>query len=152
MRVFLGSDHAGFDLKAKVAARLRQLGYEAVDCGPTTFDPHDDYPPYCFRAAESAVAEPGSLAVVVGGSGNGETIAANKVRGARCILAWNEASARLGREHNNANVLALGARLLTEEDALRLVEIFVATPCGTEERHLRRIAMIAAYEGSNEGS
>ncbi|MBX3190994.1 MAG: ribose-5-phosphate isomerase [Labilithrix sp.] len=146
MRVFLGSDHAGFDLKAKVAERLRALGHEPVDCGPSTFDPDDDYPAFCFAAAEGAVREPGALAIVFGGSGNGEAIAANKVRGARCALVYSDETARLAREHNDANVMSLGARMMTEEEALRFVEIFVSTPFSGPARHVRRIAQLAAYE------
>lgn len=149
MRVFLGSDHAGFDLKAKIVERLVQLGHEPVDCGATVFDPADDYPSFCFCAAERAVAEPGSLAIVIGGSGNGEAIAANKVRGARSILAWNDVTARLGREHNDANVLALGARITEEGEALRLVEIFVTTAFSGEPRHARRIQQLADYEAAH---
>jgi ribose 5-phosphate isomerase B len=150
MRVFLGSDHAGFALKGAIATHLAGLGHEAVDCGPPSLDPDDDYPPYCLRAAARAVAEPGSLAIVLGGSGNGEAIAANKVAGARCALAWSDETARLGRAHNDANVLSLGARMVTEADALRLVEIFVTTPFSGEARHARRIAQLAAYERTGE--
>jgi ribose 5-phosphate isomerase B len=150
MRVHLGSDHAGFELKAKVAVRLRQLGHESVDHGAHTFAPDDDYPPYCLRAAEAAVSEPGSLAIVIGGSGNGEAIAANKVKGARCALAHSEETARLGREHNNANVMSLGARVISEEEALRFVDVFVSTPFSGEPRHERRIAQLAAYESTGE--
>ena len=146
MRIHLGSDHAGFELKMKVAARLRELGHEPVDHGPSALDPDDDYPPYCFAAAEGAVAEPGSLGIVIGGSGNGEAIAANKVRGARCALAHNDETARLGRAHNDANVMSLGSRMTSETDALRFVEIFVTTPFSAEERHARRIARLTEYE------
>ena len=146
MRVHLGSDHAGFELKAKVAARLRELGHEPVDCGPHAFAKDDDYPPYCLRAAANAVAEPGSLAIVIGGSGNGEAIAANKVQGARCALAHSEETARLGREHNDANVMSLGARMISEADALRFVELFVTTTFSAEARHARRITQLADYE------
>ena len=146
MRIHLGSDHAGFELKMKVAARLRELGHEPVDHGPAALDPEDDYPPYCFAAAEGAVAEPGSLGIVIGGSGNGEAIAANKVRGARCALAHNDETARLGRAHNDANVMSLGSRMTSETDALRFVEIFVTTPFSAEERHARRIARLTEYE------
>ena len=146
MRVHLGSDHAGLDLKTKVAARLRELGHEPVDHGPLTYDPNDDYPPYCIAAAEAAVAEAGSLGIVIGGSGNGEAIAANKVNGARCALAHSEETARLGREHNDANVMSLGARMIEESAALRFVAIFVTTPFSGDERHARRIARLADYE------
>jgi ribose 5-phosphate isomerase B len=146
MRVHLGSDHAGFELKAALATRLRELGHEPVDHGPTGLDPQDDYPPFCLRAARAAVGEPGSLGVVIGGSGNGEAIAANKVVGARCALAWSEETARLGRLHNDANVVSVGARMHDREQALRLVEIFLETSYSGEERHDRRIAMLTDYE------
>ena len=106
MRVHLGSDHAGFDLKAALVARLGELGHEPVDHGPAALDPVDDYPPFVLRAAQAVAAEPGSLGVVIGGSGNGEAIAANKVAGVRCALAWSEETARLGRQHNDANVVS----------------------------------------------
>ena len=145
MKVFVGSDHAGFELKAKVVAHLKTLGHEAVDCGPHAFDPEDDYPPFCFEAARRAVEEK-TLGVVIGGSGNGEAIAANKVKGARCALAHSEETARLGRLHNDANVISLGARMLSEADALKFVEVFVSTAFSKEERHIRRIALLTAYE------
>lgn len=150
MRVYLGSDHAGFQLKSTLAMRLRELGHETVDVGPSTYDADDDYPPYCLRAASSTVSDPGSLAIVIGGSGNGEAIAANKVCGARCALAHSDETARLAREHNDANVLALGARTIPEVDALRYAELFVSTAFSGEERHRRRIAQLAAYERSGE--
>jgi ribose 5-phosphate isomerase B len=150
MRIHLGSDHAGFALKNLVAARMRALGHEVVDHGALTHEPDDDYPPYCFRAAEAAVAETekGSLAMVFGGSGNGEAIAANKVTGARCALAHSDETARLAREHNDANVLSLGARTVPEADALRFAEIFVSTPFSGEARHARRIRELADYEAA----
>ena len=146
MRVFLGSDHAGFELKARLVAHLGDLGHEPVDCGALTFDEDDDYPPPCIAAATRAVSEPGSLAVVIGGSGNGEQIAANKVRGARAALVWNEETARLARQHNDANVVAIGARSHPEADAIHFVEVFLATPFSAAERHERRIAMLTEYE------
>ncbi len=148
MRVYLGSDHAGFDVKNAVAERLRALGHEPVDCGPSSYDADDDYPPFVLLAATRAAADEASLGVVLGGSGNGEAIAANKVRGVRCALAFSEETARLGREHNNANVLSLGARMYPLEQALRFVEIFVSTPFSDEPRHARRIAQLSGYEQS----
>ncbi len=150
MRVHLGSDHAGFALKAKVAARLRELGHEPVDHGPHAFVADDDYPAGCLRAALGAVAEAGSLGIVIGGSGNGEAIAANKVKGARCALAHSDETARLAREHNDANVMSLGARMVAEEEALRFVDLFVSTPFSGDARHARRIAQLAAYERTGE--
>jgi ribose 5-phosphate isomerase B len=146
MRVYLGSDHAGFDLKAKLVARLGELGHEAIDCGALTFDDQDDYPPPCITAATRTVGDPGSLGVVIGGSGNGEQIAANKVEGIRAALAWSDETARLAREHNDANVVSIGARNHTETDAIRFVEIFLATPFSEGERHKRRIAMLTEFE------
>jgi len=150
VRVYLGSDHAGFELKAAIIAWLGEAGHEAVDCGPARFDPDDDYPVYVLPAAQRTVADPGSLGIVIGGSGNGEQIAANKVPGIRAALAWTADTARLAREHNDANVLSLGARTGTIEDAVSFARIFVETPFSGEPRHARRLAMIAAYEKSGE--
>jgi ribose 5-phosphate isomerase B len=146
MRVYLGSDHAGFDLKARLVAHLTGLDHDPVDCGAHVFDPEDDYPAPCIAAASRAVADPGSLAIVIGGSGNGEQIAANKVRGVRAALVWSDETAKLAREHNDANVLSLGARNHPEADALRFVEIFLTTPFSEGDRHKRRIAQLAEYE------
>jgi ribose 5-phosphate isomerase B len=146
MRVYLGSDHAGFELKARLLAHLRDLGHDPVDCGALTYDDQDDYPPPCIVAAFRTVAEPGSLGVVIGGSGNGEQIAANKVRGVRAALAWNDETAQLAREHNNANIISIGARDHPDADAIRFVEIFLATPFSEAPRHERRIAMLTEYE------
>jgi ribose 5-phosphate isomerase B len=146
MRVFLGSDHAGFELKARVVEHLTQLGHDPVDCGAHKLDPDDDYPPPCIAAAARTVAEPGSLGIVIGGSGNGEQIAANKVVGVRAALVWSDETARLAREHNDANIISLGARSHPEADALRFVEIFLATPFSHGDRHIRRIAMLSEYE------
>ncbi len=146
MRVHLGSDHAGFHLKTVLVARLTQLGHEPVDHGPAAYDAVDDYPPFVLRAAQAVAAEPGSLGVVIGGSGNGEAIAANKVKGVRCALAWSTETATLGREHNDANVVSIGARMHDEATALSLVETFLGTPYSDEERHTRRIDMLRYYE------
>lgn len=148
MRVHLGSDHAGFDLKGQLAAWLTEQGHEVVDHGAASYDPDDDYPPYCLSAAEAVVAEPGSLGIVLGGSGNGEQIAANKVTGVRAALAWTEETARLAREHNDANVLSLGARMVSPAEAQLLVQTFVSTPFSQGERHVRRIRLLADYEAS----
>ena len=146
MRVYLGSDHAGFDLKARLVEHLASLGHEPVDCGAHTLDPQDDYPPPCITAAARTVADPGSLGVVIGGSGNGEQIAANKVTGVRAALVWSDETARLAREHNDANIISIGARNHPEADALRFVEIFVDTAFSHDARHVRRIAMLTEYE------
>ena len=145
MKVFVGSDHAGFELKGKVLAHLKGLGHEPVDCGPAMFDPEDDYPPFCIDAATRAVADK-TLGIVIGGSGNGEAIAANKVVGARCALAHSDETAKLGRLHNDANVMSLGARMISEADALRFVTIFTSTVFSAEPRHIRRIGLLSSYE------
>lgn len=146
MRVYLGSDHAGFELKAAMAPRLATLGYEVVDVGATTYDPEDDYPAFCIDAASRTVADLGSLAVLIGGSGNGEQIAANKVPGVRAALAWSVETARLAREHNDANAVGIGARQHTIDEATEIVRTFLATPFSGDARHARRIAQIAEYE------
>lgn len=146
MRVHIGSDHAGFELKNFLVEALTGDGHEVVDHGPAAYDADDDYPVYCIPAAEATVAEPGSLGVVVGGSGNGEQIAANKVTGARAVLAYSADTARLGREHNDANVIGIGARMHGAEEALELVRLFLSTPFSGDPRHSRRIALLAGYE------
>jgi ribose 5-phosphate isomerase B len=146
MRVFLGSDHAGFELKAHLVQVLSEAGHEPVDCGAHEYDAEDDYPPFCFEVGERTVAQPGSLGVVIGGSGNGEQIAANKVPGVRAALAWSEETARLAREHNDANVVSIGARQHSVDDATALVQLFLATPFSQDARHIRRIALVADYE------
>ena len=129
---------------------LTEAGHEPVDCGPSSYVPDDDYPVYVMRAASSAVGDPGSLGIVIGGSGNGEQIASNKVKGVRAALAWTEETARLARQHNDANVLSLGAREYSIDDAVGFAKVFVETPFSEEARHKRRLAMIAAYEESGE--
>jgi ribose 5-phosphate isomerase B len=150
MRVHIGSDHAGFELKTHLTAWLTDNGHEPVDHGAHSYDAEDDYPPFCIAAASAAVAEPGSLAIVIGGSGNGEQIAANKVEGARAALGWSTETASLARQHNNAQVLAVGARMHTVEEATAIVETFLMTPWSRAERHQRRIDMLLAYEKTGE--
>jgi len=150
VRVYLGSDHAGFELKARLVQWLIEAGHEPVDCGPASYQPDDDYPVYVMRAATSAVADPGSLGIVIGGSGNGEQIASNKVRGVRAALAWSAETARLARQHNDANVLSLGAREYSIEDAVGFAKVFVETPFSGAPRHARRLEMIATYERTGE--
>lgn len=150
MRVHLGSDHAGFELKQAMLRHVAELGHEAVDHGPPAYDAEDDYPPYVLRAAKAVTEDAGSLGVVLGGSGNGEAIAANKVAGVRCALAWSRETAQLGREHNDANVLSVGARMYDEATALGLLEVFLSTAFSGEERHSRRIGLLADYERTGE--
>jgi ribose 5-phosphate isomerase B len=146
MRVYLGCDHAGVELKAHLLAWLLENGHEPVDCGAAVYEPDDDYPPYVIAAAEKVAADRGSLGIVIGGSGNGEQIAANKVKGIRAALVWNEDTATLARLHNDANVVSIGARQHTLGEAARLVEVFLGTDFSGEARHVRRIEMISAYE------
>ena len=150
MRVHIGSDHAGFELKNYLVSSLIADGHDVVDHGPEAYDAEDDYPVYCIPAAEGAVGEPGSLAVVIGGSGNGEQIAANKVIGTRAALAYNVETAKLGRQHNDANVISIGARMHTEEEALEMVRIFLSTPFSGDPRHARRIRLLADYEAARK--
>jgi ribose 5-phosphate isomerase B len=150
VRVYLGSDHAGFELKATLVAWLTEAGHEPVDCGPYGYDPEDDYPAYVMRAAQGVIDNPGSLGIVIGGSGNGEQIAANKIPGVRAALAWTTETAKLARQHNDANVLSLGAREYSTDDAVSFAKIFVETPFSAEVRHARRLAEITAYETTGE--
>jgi ribose 5-phosphate isomerase B len=146
MRVHLGSDHAGFELKQHLAGWLAKQGHDVIDHGADSYDAEDDYPPFCLAAGEAVVADAGSLGIVIGGSGNGEQIAANKVRGVRAALGWNEETARLCRQHNDANVLAIGARMHTVDQATTLAEVYLSTPFSQDPRHRRRIAELASYE------
>ena len=145
VRVYLGSDHAGFDLKARLLEHLKDVGHETVDIGAASYDPDDDYPPFCLETARRVVADPGSLGIVLGGSGNGEQIAANKVRGCRAALAWSTETAQLARRHNDAQVVAVGARMHTPEEATEIVGAFLATEF-EGGRHQRRIDMLTEYE------
>ena len=150
MRVYLGSDHAGFELKAALIEWLTSAGHEPVDCGPAAYDHDDDYPPYVMAAAQGVITDPGSLGIIIGGSGNGEQIAANKISGVRAAVAWTDETAQLARLHNNANVLSLGARMYSIEDAVTFARVFVSTGFSGESRHARRLAMISDYEATGE--
>jgi ribose 5-phosphate isomerase B len=150
VRVYLGSDHAGFELKTALIKWLDEAGHQAVDCGPASYQPQDDYPVYVMRAASAVAADPGSLGVVIGGSGNGEQIAANKIRGIRAAIAWTDETAQLARLHNDANVLSLGARMYPVADAVGFARVFVETAFSGEPRHARRLEMIAEYERTGE--
>jgi ribose 5-phosphate isomerase B len=146
MRVHIGSDHAGFELKQHLVGVLAEKGHDVVDHGAESYDAEDDYPPYCLATGEAVVADAGSLGVVIGGSGNGEAIAANKVDGVRCVLAWSEDTAKLGRQHNDANVVSVGGRMHTTEEATQLIEWFLETPFSGDARHARRIQELSDYE------
>ena len=146
MRIHVAADHAAFDFKTALVEHLRAAGHDVVDHGAHVYDALDDYPAFCFEAAEAVVAEPGSLGVVAGGSGNGEQIAANKVRGVRSALAWSVETAVLARNHNDANVVSIGARMHSTAEALAIVDAFIASPFSGDERHQRRIDQVAAFE------
>lgn len=152
MRIHIATDHAGLDFSQHLISHLGIAGHEVVDHGPTSHDPLDDYPAFCISAAAAVVADQTNgveaLGVVFGGSGNGEQIAANKVRGVRAALVWNRATASLAREHNNANVIAIGARQHPIEDVTGFIDTFIATPFPGDERHQRRIAQLAEYEAT----
>ncbi len=146
MKIHLGCDHAGFELKNTIKAHLEAANHEVVDHGAHEFDPLDDYPAFCIAAAEAVAAEMNSLGIVIGGSGNGEQIAANKVIGVRAALAWSVETAKLAREHNNANVIGLGARMHSKDEAIEIVEAFISTEFSNDARHIRRIDQLTEYE------
>lgn len=134
MRVYLGSDHAGLERKNAIIQHLRAAGHETVDCGAHVYDALDDYP------------DEGNLGIVLGGSGNGEQIAANKVYGARCALAWNVETAQLARQHNHAQLIGLGGRMHSLGESLAIVDAFLAAEWSNEERHQRRIDTMSRFE------
>jgi ribose 5-phosphate isomerase B len=146
MRVHVAADHAGYELKTHLLGWLAEQGHEPVDHGAFEYDALDDYPPFCVQAAQAVVDEPGSLGIVIGGSGNGEQIAANKVEGIRAALAWSTETASLARQHNNAQVVSVGARMHTLDEATAIVEAFLTTPWSDEPRHQKRIDMLLTYE------
>jgi ribose 5-phosphate isomerase B len=154
MRIHIATDHAGLDLSHFLIRELTKQGHDVFDHGPTSYDPLDDYPSFCINAALAVVADQQAgveaLGIVLGGSGNGEQIAANKVKGIRAALAWNESTAKLAREHNDANVIAVGARQHTQDEVLHLIELFIAEPFSQDERHVRRIGKIGTYEQTGD--
>ena len=154
MRIHIATDHAGMELSAFLVGELKALGHELVDHGPTFYDALDDYPGFCIAAAKAVVADQQAgveaLGIVLGGSGNGEQIAANKVKGIRAALIWNTDTAALARDHNDANVAAVGARQHSQQEVLELIKIFVDRPFSGDARHVRRIGKIAAFEQTGE--
>jgi ribose 5-phosphate isomerase B len=140
MKIALGSDHAGFRYKEKVKSLVQELGHEPKDFGTFSEDPVD-YPTFIRPAAEAVVRGECERGIVFGGSGNGEAMAANKVRGVRCGLAWNEESARLSRKHNDANVLSIGERMISEDLLVKIVKLWLETPF-EGGRHVQRIEML----------
>ncbi|WP_035770197.1 ribose-5-phosphate isomerase [Arthrobacter castelli] len=154
MRVHIATDHAGMELSAHLKQHLTPAGHDVVDHGPATYDAQDDYPEFCIRAAQAVVTDEAAgtetLGVVLGGSGNGEQIAANKVTGVRAALAWNHETAALARAHNNANVVAVGGRQHSAEEATAIIDAFLAEPFSAEERHQRRIDQISRFESTGQ--
>ena len=146
MRVHIGSDHAGLELKNALVEHLKSSGHDVVDHGPHAYDALDDYPVFCIPAAQSVASENGSFGIVLGGSGNGEQMAANKVKGIRAALVWSIETAKLAREHNDANVIAIGGRMHPIEVCKELIDVFLATPFSNDERHVRRIGQVSNFE------
>jgi ribose 5-phosphate isomerase B len=149
MRLVIGSDHAGFVLKGAVKRHLLEDGHEVDDIGTFSEDPVD-YPPICAEVARRVVRGHGELGIVIGGSGQGEAIAANKVHGSRAALCHDEYTSRLARQHNDANVLSLGSRVLATDLAFDIVDVFLATAF-EGGRHIRRIEELAAIEAEESG-
>lgn len=150
MRIHLGTDHAGYEFKEALKTHLQTRGFDVVDHGALEYDALDDYPQFCIDAAQGVVDDrrdgKDSLGVVIGGSGNGEQIAANKVQGARCALVWNEEIARLARQHNDAWLVSIGARQHPQDQAIAIVDAFLDEPFSEDERHVRRIGIISDYD------
>jgi ribose 5-phosphate isomerase B len=146
MRIHIGSDHAGLDFKNELITHLVMNGHDVTDHGPYEYDALDDYPDFCIPCAESVAKDPTSIGIVLGGSGNGEQMAANKVKGIRAALVWSLETAKLAREHNNANVIAVGGRMHEADFVKQLIDTFIATPFPGDERHVRRIEKVGNYE------
>lgn len=146
MRVHIGGDHAAYDMHQDLLVFLREEGHEVTDHGAFVLDPEDDYPVFCLRAAQAVAQDPESLGIVLGGSGNGEQMAANKVPGIRAALCYDEEMAQLARQHNNAQVISIGGRMSTVDQARSMVRVFLATPFSGVERHRRRLDMLTTFE------
>lgn len=142
------------ELSAFLVKELTNLGHELIDHGPKVYDALDDYPGFCIAAAKGVIQDQAlgveALGIVLGGSGNGEQIAANKVKGVRAALIWNQDTAALARDHNDANVAAVGARQHEQAEVLELIKTFIGAPFSNDERHVRRIGKIASFEDSGE--
>jgi len=150
MRIHIGSDHAGLEFKNELVTHLVANGHDVTDHGPYEYDALDDYPDFCIPCAEAVAKDATSLGIVLGGSGNGEQIAANKVKGVRAALVWSIETAKLAREHNNANVISVGQRLHSADFVKQLIDTSIATKFPGDERHVRRIEKISNYEVTGE--
>ena len=149
MRIHIGSDHAGLELKAELVKHLTSNGHDVTDHGPHEYDALDDYPDFCIPAAEAVAKDSSSLGIVLGGSGNGEQMAANKVKGIRAALAWSIETAKLAKDHNNANVIAVGGRMHEISFVKEIIDTFIASPFSNDERHIRRIKKISDFENKS---
>jgi ribose 5-phosphate isomerase B len=152
MRIHIATDHAGLEFSQHLQSHLAEAGHEIVDHGPQSYDSIDDYPSFCINAARGVVRDQqagvDTLGVIFGGSGNGEQMAANKVTGARAALVWSTATALLARQHNDANLISIGARQHTVDEATSFIDTFINEPFSEEQRHIRRIAQLAEYEAT----
>ena len=148
MKIFIGSDHAGFEIKEKLVPFLRTLGHEVEDMGAPTLEPLDDYPDYIFPVARAVAADVNVKGIIIGGTGQGEAICANRIKGVRAAVYYGGTFdiALLSREHNDANILSLGARFIDIDEALKVTKVWLSTPFSAEERHIRRIKKL-----DNEG-
>ena len=146
MRVHIGSDHAGLEFKNELITHLVVNGHDVTDHGPYEYDALDDYPDFCIPCAEAVAKDSTSVGIVLGGSGNGEQISANKVKGIRAALVWSLETAKLAREHNNANVISVGQRQHTAQEVKDFIDLFLATKFPGDERHVRRIQKVSNYE------
>lgn len=149
MKIHVACDHAAFELKEALVSHLQEKGLEVIDHGSKEYDAEDDYPHTCIPCAEAVLADKGALGVVLGGSGNGEQMAANCVKGIRAALAWSLETAKLARMHNNAQIVAVGARMHEIPEALALIDAFIEEPFTGDQRHQRRIDLMAKYEQEN---
>ena len=149
MKIHIGSDHAGLEFKAKIIDHLKKGGHDVTDHGPIEYDAQDDYPVFCIPAALAVAKDPNSFGIVLGGSGNGEQIAANKVNGVRAALVWSVETAKLAREHNNANVVGIGGRMHSIDECKAIIDAFIETPFTNDERHIRRINKISTFENTS---
>lgn len=144
MKIFIGTDHAGFELKEALLPYLRSKGHDVEDMGAYSYDAHDDYPDFIRPVAEAVARDPEARGIILGGSGQGEAICANRVKGVRAALYYGGPFdiAVLSREHNNANIISLGARFVEEEEAREVIRVWLETPFGGEEKHARRIVKL----------
>lgn len=149
MKIYLGSDHAGFELKEKLKPFLKELGHEIEDKGAFKFDPEDDYPDFIRPVAQAVAADPESRGIILGGSGQGEAMVANRIRGVRAAVFYGgdwvglgQSVIQLSRDHNNANILSLGARFIKPENAMHIVDVWLKVPFSNEPRHQRRVEKI----------